>query len=305
MAKLTLTDITSGYQSTTVYNANNTLIETALENTLSRDGTTPNTMSANLDLNSNKIVNVTDGTNNQDAVTLAQLNAASVVASTAAATAVTVADAGGYYVSTTVEAALQEVFTKLADTANGEGASLIGVEDSAANWAATDVEAVLAEMQTEIDAITAITAVVDDTTPQLGGDLDLNSNDILCADQEIKRPVLTDYGIKSNSLTVSANAVAVNMTTGNAFEIDLEAATGTVTITLSNPPASGTYGEAILKVQQDSTADRTITWAGGSFVWAGGSAPTMSTGSDAIDIYTFKTWDGGTTYYASAAQDFS
>lgn len=305
MAKLTLTDITSGYQSTTVYNANNTLIETALENTLSRDGTTPNTMSANLDLNSNKIVNVTDGTNNQDAVTLAQLNAASVVASTAAATAVTVADAGGYYVSTTVEAALQEVFTKLADTANGEGASLIGVEDSAANWAATDVEAVLAEMQTEIDAITAITAVVDDTTPQLGGDLDLNSNDILCADQEIKRPVLTDYGIKSNSLTVSANAVAVNMTTGNAFEIDLEAATGAVTITLSNPPASGTYGEAILKVQQDSTADRTITWAGGSFVWAGGSAPTMSTGSDAIDIYTFKTWDGGTTYYASAAQDFS
>lgn len=142
MAKLTLTDITSGYQSTTVYNANNTLIEAALENTLSRDGTTPNTMSANFDMNSNKIVNVTDGTNNQDAVTLAQLNAASVVASTAAASAVTLADAGGFYAATTVEAA----FAELASTSANEGASIIGVEDSAANYTATDVEGVLAEI---------------------------------------------------------------------------------------------------------------------------------------------------------------
>ena len=44
MAKLTLTDIVSGYASTTQYNANNSLIETAIENTLSRDGTTPNQM---------------------------------------------------------------------------------------------------------------------------------------------------------------------------------------------------------------------------------------------------------------------
>ena len=80
MAKLTLTDISAGYLSVATYNANNTLIETALENTLSRDGTTPNTMSANLDLNSNKIVNVTDGTNAQDAVTKSQLDA--VVAGT-------------------------------------------------------------------------------------------------------------------------------------------------------------------------------------------------------------------------------
>lgn len=78
MAKLTLTDITTGYASAAAYNANNTLIEAALENTLSRDGTSPNTMSANLDMNSNKITNLTDGTNNQDAVTYAQLTAASL-----------------------------------------------------------------------------------------------------------------------------------------------------------------------------------------------------------------------------------
>lgn len=58
MAKLTLNDITSGYASTTALNDNFNLIETALENTLSRDGTTPNSMSADLDMNGNGILNV-------------------------------------------------------------------------------------------------------------------------------------------------------------------------------------------------------------------------------------------------------
>ena len=109
MAKLTLTDITSGYQVASTTNANYAAIEAALENTLSRDGTTPNTMSANLDMNSNKVVNLTDGANNQDAVTVAQLNAASVVANTIAGSAVTIADSGGYFDGTTAEGVLQEI----------------------------------------------------------------------------------------------------------------------------------------------------------------------------------------------------
>jgi hypothetical protein len=59
MAKLTLTDITSGFDMS-AYNANNSLIEAALENTLSRDGTTPNTMSADLDMNSQSVNNALD-----------------------------------------------------------------------------------------------------------------------------------------------------------------------------------------------------------------------------------------------------
>jgi hypothetical protein len=72
MAKITLTDISSGYQSLSTYNANNTLIETAIENTLSRDGTGPNTMSADLDMNSNYINNLQDAVQNQQPITLAQ-----------------------------------------------------------------------------------------------------------------------------------------------------------------------------------------------------------------------------------------
>lgn len=42
----------------TAINANNAAITTAINNTLSRDGTTPNQMSATLDMNSNRIINL-------------------------------------------------------------------------------------------------------------------------------------------------------------------------------------------------------------------------------------------------------
>ena len=58
MAKLTLTDIDSGYASVAALNANFTAIETAIENTVSRDGTSPNTLTEDLDVNGNGLLNV-------------------------------------------------------------------------------------------------------------------------------------------------------------------------------------------------------------------------------------------------------
>jgi len=63
MAKLTLTDLTSLSSNETSavnnINANSALIEAALENTLSLDGTTPNAMTTDLDMNSHSLLNVT------------------------------------------------------------------------------------------------------------------------------------------------------------------------------------------------------------------------------------------------------
>lgn len=73
MAKLTLTDLTQLSSNETsavsVVNANNALIEAALEVTLSRDGTTPNTASADYDMNSNNFLNLADPTIGGNAVT--------------------------------------------------------------------------------------------------------------------------------------------------------------------------------------------------------------------------------------------
>ena len=94
MAKLTLSNVASFTNDTTAVSTtttNNDAIETALENTLSRDGTSPNTMSANLDMNSNDIVNVDNITTTTLSVggtsVTAQVTAAAASATAAAASA--------------------------------------------------------------------------------------------------------------------------------------------------------------------------------------------------------------------------
>ena len=56
----TLTTIASGYSSNTQLNNNFDAIQTAFENTLSLDGSTPNSMNADLDMDSNNILNVNE-----------------------------------------------------------------------------------------------------------------------------------------------------------------------------------------------------------------------------------------------------
>lgn len=67
-----LTDFTSLVNQTTVVaglNANNEEIKQAFDNTLSRDGSTPNSMEADLDMNGNKILNLPEPTEDTDPVT--------------------------------------------------------------------------------------------------------------------------------------------------------------------------------------------------------------------------------------------
>jgi|SRR5882724_7044127 len=61
MTKITLTDLVNLQNETTAVNAvnsNNNILKLAIDNTLSRDGTSPNQMGANLDMNSNQIINL-------------------------------------------------------------------------------------------------------------------------------------------------------------------------------------------------------------------------------------------------------
>jgi hypothetical protein len=67
MAKLVLSDVTSGYTAGTVINANNAATEAALENTLSRDCTAPNDMQADLDMGGFNITNLAAPVNPNDA----------------------------------------------------------------------------------------------------------------------------------------------------------------------------------------------------------------------------------------------
>lgn len=75
MAKITLASILAKFSSITKLNANFTAIATAFENTLSRDGTAPNAMEADLDMDSNSIINLPVATTATEPIRLGQLAA--------------------------------------------------------------------------------------------------------------------------------------------------------------------------------------------------------------------------------------
>lgn len=94
MAKLVLTTIANLENETTAVaaiNNNSTATAAALENTLSRDGTGPNTMGAPLDMNSQRIINLPAPIGNNDAARLADVGTAASSGAAAAASAVAAA----------------------------------------------------------------------------------------------------------------------------------------------------------------------------------------------------------------------
>lgn len=187
---------------------------------------------------------------------------------------------------------LDGVLVVLSSTANAKGASLIGVEDSAGDFTATTVEGVLAEIGANF-----LQNVVEDTTPQLGGDLDAQGN-------AITTPEITDFSITHTAPTISSGAVTFDCENGNSFTVTL---TENITaITLSNPPPTGSYGEIAIKFIQDGTGSRTVAGWPAAVKWAGGSAPTITTtATTGTDYISLRTHDAGTTWYGVYSQDFS
>jgi len=129
----------------------------------------------------------------------------------------------------------------------------------------------------EVDA----KGLVDDTTPELGGELDAGSHTI----------GFTEYD-NGNSST----ADTIDWKLSNKQK---SALTGNCTFTFTAPsnPCS-----LLLKLTQDGTGSRTATWPA-TVKWPGGTAPTLTTTASAIDIISFY-WDG-TNYYGMSSLAFS
>jgi hypothetical protein len=99
--KPTITTIASGYYSRQALNNNFTALKDAFDNTVSRDGSTPNTMTADFDLNNNDILNA-GVVNAVDVVVAGNSVAASVAAAAASAAAAATASALGYVAVDTI-----------------------------------------------------------------------------------------------------------------------------------------------------------------------------------------------------------
>lgn len=92
--------------------------------------------------------------------------------------------------------------------------------------------------------------------------------------------------------TVAMTAADVDLSAGDVFTVTISAAT---TLTFSNVPA-GKAATFNLIITNGGAA--TVTWPT-SVKWASGTAPTLT--ASGVDVLTFLTPDGGTTWYGTVA----
>ena len=124
----------------------------------------------------------------------------------------------------------------------------------------------------------------------VNGALDVSNNVV------VGGTLIVQGGITEDAETLTGTSTTINLFLATNFVHDL---TGATTYTFSNPAATGNASSFTLKIIQDSTA-RTITWPS-SVDWAGGTAPTLTTTANGVDVFVFYTIDGGTTYYGFTA----
>jgi hypothetical protein len=189
---------------------------------------------------------------------------------------------------------LEDGLTILASTSNAKGASLISIEDVASHFAATQVEAALAELANDwLKKSKAGQTVTQSVIFSAGASFN---------DAKVHRLRLADTAWDSFTVSSSSGAATYDLIDGNAFETTL---TENITsITIDNV-INNNLVQITIKITQDGAGGAyTVTWPG-SVEWSGGTAPTISTGNDAVDIITLQTWDGGTRWFGNYSQAFA
>lgn len=116
----------------------------------------------------------------------------------------------------------------------------------------------------------------------------------------ITTPTITGLNEVKTAPTISAGVLALNCALGNVFAVSLNAAI--TSITFSNIPASGTAYGLTLAFTADGTA-RAVTWPA-AVKWSGGTAPTLTSTLNKVDIFVLTTWDGTTWYAMVGGQNF-
>jgi len=166
------------------------------------------------------------------------------------------------------------------------------LQDAAAALVNLGVTATAAELNySDLDQPLGTSSASRVVTADANGDVSLS--------EELKAK---SYNETFSTVSSSSGTLTIDCETGNVFQSTLTE--NVTTLTLSNPPATGTSYAFTLKLVQDSTA-RTFAWPA-SVNWAGGTAPTLSSASGAVDIYTVYTTDGGTNWYGFiGGQEFS
>ena len=93
--------------------------------------------------------------------------------------------------------------------------------------------------------------------------------------------------------------LTLDLTTSNTF-----AFTATSNFTLSTPTGAVAGGTYVIRITQDGTGNRVVTWPGApTFKWPSGSVPVLSTAAGSIDLLTL--YYDGTSFLANLQKGFA
>ena len=126
--------------------------------------------------------------------------------------------------------------------------------------------------------------VIEDTTPELGGEMDCGAHSV---------------GFTIQTVSYDVTTTTVDWKLGNKATMTFGAGNiGTFAFTNPTNPCN-----VVLKIIQDATGSRVVTAWDADIKWNSGTVPTLSTGANAVDIVSFY-WDGS-AYYGVANLNFS
>jgi hypothetical protein len=108
-----------------------------------------------------------------------------------------------------------------------------------------------------------------------------------------------NYGYTiASTVTPAGTTQTLDLNLGNVQQLDLSSATGTVTVTLSNPAAGSIY---LIWLTQGATF-RDITWPA-TVKWPQDQSPILSSGAGKVDLVTL--FHTGSVYRGTWELDFS
>ena len=125
------------------------------------------------------------------------------------------------------------------------------------------------------------------------------------------KSTIVDGAIIHDEGTVAWNETTLTMdlSTGTSFEIDMVNFSNHINVfDVQNATGTVYYKSFLLQIKQH-TGSLNFTWSAIDNVkWPGGAAgrPTLTTTNDKKDIYSFTSWDNGSTWYGKViGQNFS
>ncbi len=105
---------------------------------------------------------------------------------------------------------------------------------------------------------------------------------------------LRNYGETVNTVGNTGTAATINLANGNFVTATL---TGNCTFTFTTGLSSGAISFTLV-LTNDATPGRSIIWPP-SVKWPNGSTPVRTTDANKTDVYTFFTYDNGTTWWGN------